>query len=86
MNIPGIERYDHHSQSPVSQEALEHIRHDIRSPLGAILSLSDFLSATASTPEEHKIADVLKSSSENLKGQFDALFQTLLPGGEPDKN
>lgn len=86
MNIPGIPRHDHVQLIPVSQEALGQMQHDIRSPLGAILGISDLLSAMASTPEQKKIAAMLKSSSENLKSQLDALFEWVNPGEGSDIN
>lgn len=86
MNIPGITRHDHFQSFLVSQAVLEKMLHAIRSPLGAIIGLSDIISATATTPEEKKIADILKSSSEDLKIQIDTLFDTLQPESGSDKN
>jgi len=61
----------------VEPDMLAKMQHDIRSPLGSILGLSDVLSATASTPEQEKMAAILKSSSEDLNRQIDALFKVL---------
>lgn len=77
MNIPGIRRFDDLQPLPVTQEALEQMQHDIRSPLCAILGLSEFLSSTASTPERQKIADDLAASSHSLNRHVDALAKLL---------
>lgn len=63
----------------VEPDMLAKMQHDIRSPLGSILGLSDVLSATASTPEQEKMAAILKSSSEDLNRKIDALFNVLNP-------
>lgn len=73
MNIPGVQRYDDLKPPPVSVEVFEQMQDDLRSPLCVILGLSEFLSSTASTPEQQKTADALKSNSQMLNKQIDEL-------------
>jgi signal transduction histidine kinase len=61
--------------------SLDQMQHDIRTPLGTVLSLADLIAATASTPRQRQLAETLKSSSEDLRRELDALFAVLPPAG-----
>ena len=79
MRSPGTQNPEIPPPHPLEAGALDQRLHDLRTPLGTIFGISEILSLTASTPQERTIAETLKSSSEELRRQIDALFEALQP-------
>jgi CheY-like chemotaxis protein len=71
---------------PVGFDAgtLRQLQHDVRSPLNAVMGVSALLDSWKGLdPQEQRIVDVLKSSTQDLRKRLDALFTFLERASAP---
>lgn len=59
-----------------SPDTVAQMRHDIRTPLNAVMGLATILSfGTNLTPRQQEIVETLKSSAEDLQRQVETLLE-----------
>jgi signal transduction histidine kinase len=78
--MPSNRRHEKDPAAPAAparpaREQLAQMRHDIRTPLNAVMGLATILSfATNLTPRQQEIVETLKTSAEDLQRQVENLL------------